>query len=466
MKLLSGKNSTREIILETIKAQSRVTVDALALGHGDLRAAGEDANKILPGWNSRFIIEQRQLVTLASSASSFEAQKKFKVLEERLAKGWVHAISQRPTEMSFLEKANALAKGGISALTDPIIEAGKQAVDVGKILAFAGYRFAGGEGWEPELYSDLANVADKEGAGTWDLVIGMGEAIVDTPERVYEAIKNDDWEAIGREAVNLYLLGKAARSGVSGAKQIPARLRQAAGQATAVIRLLRSKMLATGRFGGMSKAAIQAVQQIAKTHGLEIVIRPVENVVIRLRELGHPGKIAQLKMKTIKQIDTYLGAGADDIGKVGFFEPVMPENILQLPKKTSIAVSERYMARMHEWRSMKGTVKQLTAEGVAELRGKVIVDPVSGKAFTGDYDLFEIRKGGQNLNYDTLETQIREALQQEPIATRHGDHLSWDNIEAGQAEIFAKIVREHRPGGEALMKFGPDGLVSKSTFDD
>lgn len=30
MKLLSGKNSTREIILETIKAQSRVTVDALA----------------------------------------------------------------------------------------------------------------------------------------------------------------------------------------------------------------------------------------------------------------------------------------------------------------------------------------------------------------------------------------------------------------------------------------------------
>lgn len=208
---------------------------------------------------------------------------------------------------------------------------------------------------------------------------------------------------------------------------------------------------------------MRVVQQIAKKYKLDIWVRPVSKAVIRLRERGHPAKPAQMKMKTFKELDVHLGAGPSDIGKVGFFEPQLPDNIWG--QKQWKAINNRYNARNREWKTMQSTVQELADKGIAELRGKVLVDPNTGKGYTGDPDLFSIESSGRELVYEDLVKEIGDALDQEPVGVQHGALATWE-LELGDAESFANLVRSHRPGGEALIKFGPDGKVSRGHFDD
>lgn len=434
---------------------------------GDLRASGEDPNAMIPGWDARVLGERERLRKLALEAPDPKDRNTFSYFEQKLGDAHSAALSRKRDEKGFLEKGNDFARGVITGILDAFIETGKQAVDVAKIITYAGYRVMGGESWEPELYSDLAKTVDKTGMGTWDVLVAMGEGVIETPERTWKAIKNDDWEAVGRESANLYMLGKAARSGAAGVKNIPARLRSAAGKAAALLRFLKAQATAAGSKGGMSEAAIQLVRKIAMEHNLEIIFRPVDEAVVRLRELGHPGKIKELKMKTVNELDIHLGASADDVGKVGFFEPRLPDNIMKMSRKKALAIAKRYHTRMKEWQTMKETVGKLSDEGIVELRGKVIHDPKTGKAFTGDYDLFEIRRGGsgKNVRFEDLEEGIRRALDKEPVSAEHGDLLSWEP-KPGEVEMFANLIRSHRPGGESLIKFTHDGKVEKVHFDD
>ena len=443
----------------------------------ELKEDRKRPDELLPGWTELADSEQQRLDGRAVGAPTPALRASFAALAERLRQARDRADTAHPPTTNIFEKGALLVKGAVGALVNPLVEAGKQAVDVTKILAFTAYRFFGGESWEPELISDMAAHAKESGAGTWDLVVGMGESIIRTPERMYDAIRNDDWEAIGAEAANLYMLASAAKSAAGAAKRIPEMYRAAASRAVTVLRFLRSRLLVTGKFGGMTRAAMRAFQRIADTHGLEIFVRPVERAVVRLRELGHPGKLEKMKMKTIKDVDVHLGADPADIGKVGFFEPELPANYLRL--RNAHEVLARYEQRMAEWNSPSNrqAVASLEAEGAARLEGKVLVDPKTGKAFTGDYDLFEIRANGKTVRFDELESAIREALEAEPIAVRHPEHLSWDDIPLSDLDVFVKIVKSHRPrytppgatapvGGEPLLRFAPEKPVEMVPFAD
>jgi len=415
-----------------------------------LRGSGQDDDKLVPGWFDRCAEETNRLTLLAKNSPKRDTRVEFEKLEKQLRERQYETYRTRPRKKGVIEKGFDLVKGVLSAVIDPLIEAGKQAVDLGQIaLHFVTFTH-----YEPSFVSDTAKAAEK-GATTSDLLKGMVKGLLETPERLWKAIESGDWEAIGRETANLYLLAKTGKDGAAiAARWIP---------------LIRAR--AAGLRGGMSGAAAVEVLKIAKREGVVIRFRPTEKAGIKLREAGHPAKPEYLKMKSIKEIDTYLGAAKADIGKVGYFKPSYPSNFKKLGADLQKKVRERFETRFDEWHSYRDQVRSLEAKGLVEHKGNVLVEPSSGKAFTSDYDLFDIRRGkatGESVEFGDLSKSSQKRLKDKPIDAQHGAHLDWKEIPAGQAEGYAKIILEARPGKNAqpLIEFHPDGRIRYTYFVD
>jgi hypothetical protein len=415
-----------------------------------LRGSGQDDEKLVPGWFDRCAEETDRLTLLAKNSPKRDTRVEFEQLEKQLRERQYETYRTRPRKKGVIEKGFDFVKGALSAVIDPLIEAGKQAVDLGQIaLHFVTFTH-----YEPSFVSDTAKAAE-QGATTSDLLKGMVKGLLETPERLWKAIESGDWEAIGRETANLYLLAKTGKDGAAiAARWLP---------------LIRAR--AAGLRGGMSGAAAVEVLKIAKREGVVIRFRPTEKAGVKLREAGHPAKPEYLKMKSIKEIDTYLGADKADIGKVGYFKPKLPTNLKSLDTKLQAQIRSRFEARFDEWHSYRDQVKALSDKGLVEHKGNVLVEPSSGKAFTSDYDLFDIRKGtatGESVDFGDLSKSSQTRLKDKPIDVQHGAHLDWREIPAGQAEGYAKIILEARPGKNAkpLIEFHPDGRIRYTYFVD
>ena len=323
-------------------------------------------------------------------------------------------------------------------------------VDLGQIaLHYASFTH-----YQPSFISDVGKAAE-QGATTSDLLKGMLKDLIETPERLWTAIQNDDWEAIGKETANLYMLAKTGKQG--------------AAKAAPWIALVRAR--AAGLRGGMAAQAALAVLKIAHDTQMVIRFRMAERSAIRLRAKGHPAKPEFLKMKSIKEVDLHLGASKADLGKVGYFKPQLPANLKSLGADLQTQIKARYAARLEEWSKYKGEVARLESAGVVTRQGATLADPKSGKAFTSDYDLFEIRKGkttGEAIEYESLPADVRMRLESKPIEAQHGAHLDWKEILAGQAANYAEIVlnARPRPGAEPLIEFHPDGKIRYTYFVD
>jgi hypothetical protein len=411
---------------------------------GALRGSGQDDDKLVPGWFDRCAEETNRLTLLAKNAPKRDTRVEFEKLEKQLRERQYETYRTRPRKKGVIEKGFDLVKGALSAVIDPLVEAGKQALDLGQILLhFGTFTY-----YEPTFISDTGKAAEK-GATTSELLKGMVKGLLETPERLW------DWEAIGRETANLYLLAKTGKDGAAiAARWIP---------------LIRAR--AAGLRGGISGAAAVEVLKIAKREGVVIRFRPTEKAAVKLREAGHPAKPEYLKMKSIKEIDTYLGATKADLGKVGYFKPKLPSNLKSLDTKLQAQIKSRFEARFDEWHSYRDQVKALSDKGLVEHKGNVLVEPSSGKAFTSDYDLFDIRKGsatGESVEFGDLSKSSQVKLKDKPIDVQHGAHLDWREIPAGQAEGYAKIILEARPGKNAqpLIEFYPDGRIRYTYFVD
>lgn len=415
-----------------------------------LRAAGQEDEKLVPGWFDRCAEETNRLTLLAKNSPKRDTRVQFEQLEKDLRTRQYETYRTKPPKKGLIEKGFDFVKGVLSAVIDPLVEAGKQAVDLGQIaLHFVTFTH-----YEPSFVSDTAKAAEK-GATTSDLLKGMVKGLLETPERLWKAIQSGDWEAIGRETANLYLLAKTGKDGAAiAARWLP---------------LIRAR--ATGLRGGMSARAALEVRRIAMDKKVVIRFRPTEKAGIKLREAGHPAKPEYLKMKSIKEIDTYLGVDKADIGKVGYFKPKLPSNLKSLDTKLQSQIKQRFEARFEEWHSYRDQVKSLQDKGLVEHKGNVLVEPSSGKAFTSDYDLFDIRKGtatGESVEFGDLSKSSQRKLKDKPIDVQHGAHLDWREIPAGQAEGYAKIILEARPGKNAqpLVEFHPDGRIRYTYFVD
>jgi hypothetical protein len=417
---------------------------------GALRGAGSDEDKLVPGWDDRIYEEAGRLSALAKGATKQTTRVEFEKLEKELWANRSRALAMKPRKKGIAEKAFLAIKGAITAVIDPLIEAGKQVVDLGQIavhfLSFTHYK--------PKFVSDVGKAAEK-GATTTELLEGMVKGLLETPERLWNAILKDDWEAIGKETANLYMLAKTGKAG--------------AAKAAPWIALVRAR--AAGLRGGMAANAALAVLKIARETKLVIRFRMTGKSALGLRAKGHPAKPEFMKMKSINDIDVHLGAKKADIGKVGYFEPKLPANIEKLGADLQTQIRARHAKRVDEFNQYRGDVAQWKKSGLVEQKGQTLVDPTSGKAFTSDYDLFDIRKGttaGRGIEFESLPRDVRMRLEAKPIEAQHGAHLDWREIPAGQAAGYAEIILNARPkpGAQPLIEFHPDGRIRYTYFVD
>ena len=75
---------------------------------------------------------------------------------------------------------------------------------------------------------------------------------------------------------------------------------------------------------------------------------------------------------------------------------------------------------------------------------------------------------GESVEFGDLSKSTQRKLKDKPIDTQHGAHLDWKEIPAGQAEGYASIILEARPGKNAkpLLEFHPDGRIRYTYFVD
>src|SRR5829696_3961185 len=179
---------------------------------GALRGAGKDEDKLVPGWDARIFEETGRLASLTESAPKQTQRVELEKLRKELRASHARALSMRPHKKGVAEKGFDLVKGAISAVVDPLVEAGKQVIDLGQIAA----HYATFTHYQPSFISNTGKAAE-QGATTSELLKGMLKGLVETPERLWTAIQNDDWEAIGRETANLYMLAKTGKQGAAKA---------------------------------------------------------------------------------------------------------------------------------------------------------------------------------------------------------------------------------------------------------
>ena len=227
---------------------ARVRVDALIEMLDvveELRYEGKDEDHILPGWDDAVYAERDELQRLFDNAPDQNSAGNYQRLQKDLMEKRSRALDAKPREKGVAEKAFLLGKGAVSSVVGPVVEAGKQLVDLGQIgahyLSFGKY--------EPKFISDMADAAEK-GATTGDLLKGMAVGLIETPERFLKAVEAGDWEAIGRETTNLYMLAKAGKAG--------------SGKAAKMLRWAKARQLATRAMrNGGEGATINFSKQLA-----------------------------------------------------------------------------------------------------------------------------------------------------------------------------------------------------------
>jgi hypothetical protein len=436
---------------ELMAARRRVrSLEKMLRVIADIRGAGKDEDKIVPGWDERVWAEADRLHLLWEAAPSNKAAP-FRQLEQELGKARSRALDAKPREKGYLEKLGLLLYGAASAIVSPLIEAGKQAVDLAQIsLHFRTFGL-----YEPKLISGTADAA-RQGQGTADILKGQVKALLGTPGRFLKAVEEGDWEAIGRETMNLYLLAKSGKQG--------------AAKAARMLRWVRAR--SAGLKGGMGTAAALAARNLAKDLKQVIRFRLTGKRAVKLREQGHPAKPEFLKMKTINEIDLHLGAKKADLAKVGFFKPKLPKNFDSLPAELQAKILKRFELRNHEQSTYQKQVNDLLDDGIIELEGNTVVDTRTGKAFTSDYDLFDIvdAKTGKGVQFENLPEPVKARYQADPLDVKHGAHLDWMEIPPGKALAgWVDVILETRPKnakGAPLLEFHPDGRIRYTYFAD
>ena len=207
----------------------------------ELRQSGEDAEKFVPNWMGQVETETSYLqaaTTRATESGTSAAQfypQEFSGLRQDLERRKQLTLEAHPREVSTLEKGASFVKGGVGAIVGIFVEAAKQVVDLVQILL----HFVTLKKYQPRFVSDMAEAA-KQGKTTGDLLKGMVTGLIETPGRFLKACREGDWEGIGREAVNIYLLAKTIKEVPEMVQKMPALVERTA----ASLRILRARKVA------------------------------------------------------------------------------------------------------------------------------------------------------------------------------------------------------------------------------
>lgn len=217
---------------------------------------------------------------------------------------------------------------------------------------------------------------------------------------------------------------------------------------------------------GYTTNSKKMLQNVAQKFGVKIFTRPTNIHAKKLLESGKAiPKKSFVKNKTINEFDTYIGASENDIGKVGSFKPKLSRKLSKLPKAIQEKVIKRYKQRKAEYIDQAHHLEQ-NMDKLYVKKG-VVYDKLTGKPYTGDIDIFDIRgSNGEKLPKSKIDQVIKELRKSHlDSSVEHGAHVEWDwkSIKDPQErriakEIYDKIMGSHTKGGEALVEFSPDAV--------
>lgn len=238
---------------------------------------------------------------------------------------------------------------------------------------------------------------------------------------------------------------------------------------------------------GMPEENQAKFAEIAAKHGVEIDVRPTTADAPDLLAAGAVPKVEDLKSKTISDVDTYIGASPDDVGKVGFFKPEPPrrpagmtdlEWAIEQPKAV-----ERFKQRDAEYwdNARKMTELQSRPENQDGTHGanQIEVGPggvvgnvtqqgaqVVTSPFTGDHDVYDIRNAdGTPVSPEKYEAIVAE-MKAANMGVAHGAHKMWKPQGPAEQAIYDKIVDAHASGQELLIRFRPGQPPATTTAND
>ncbi|WP_067819057.1 hypothetical protein [Nocardia inohanensis] len=220
---------------------------------------------------------------------------------------------------------------------------------------------------------------------------------------------------------------------------------------------------------GMPKGNQEKFQEVANDHGVVLDVRPTNPATPAWLEKGALPKGLDIKVKTINELDPYIGASPENVGLVGFFEPTRPVEA-EVPPHLWEEVNKRYDKRLAEWNEFQESMKEygkkekyVVEDGVVHGYDK---DGVK-KPLTGDHDVFDIRyPNGDRLPAKEYWAVVNDMLSRD-MGVKHGAHMYWKTTGPPVHEgIYQAIIDAHKPGGEPLIRYSPDAdpiLVDSST---
>jgi hypothetical protein len=155
----------------------------------------------------------------------------------------------------------------------------------------------------------------------------------------------------------------------------------------------------------------------------------------------------------------------------------MPDTI-GMGHEEIIALNQRYLQRINEFRDLSHEMRMLQSSGDIRIENGVVIEGSTGKAFTGDHDIFRIIDSvtGKEIPADSkLYKRVVSDLMKPPLNAQHPAHTQWkyNPLDPEHGKLYRtvdqSILNEHTPRdaggkGKALVNFGPGNPPATSFY--
>ncbi|WTA88879.1 hypothetical protein OG323_07600 [Streptomyces cyaneofuscatus] len=210
---------------------------------------------------------------------------------------------------------------------------------------------------------------------------------------------------------------------------------------------------------GIPEKNFNKFRDVARDRNVVVDVRPTNPSAPKWLDAGAMPKPQEIKAKTVSDVDVLLGADVGNIGLVGYFKPVLPDQG-SVPVDAWDGVVSRFNQRSTEFRELAGKMAQYEADGRFVVQDGVVFgrdDDGERRPITGDHDLFDISSpDGSRLSHPEHDALIDE-MRAKDMAVVHGAHMFWNPPTAFDKSVFDKIVSSHQgPSGEPLLRFSPN----------
>ncbi len=209
---------------------------------------------------------------------------------------------------------------------------------------------------------------------------------------------------------------------------------------------------------GIPEKNFDKFRNVARDRNVVVDVRPTNPSAPKWLDAGAMPKPQDIKAKTVNEVDVLLGADAGNVGLVGYFQPVLPDQG-SVPVDAWDRVVSRFNQRSTEFHELAGKMARYEADGTFTVHEGIVFgfdDEGGRRPITGDHDLFDVSSPDgariSPLDHDALIDEMRA----KDMAVAHGAHMFWNPPTAFDKSVFDKIVSSHEGAtGEPLLRFSP-----------